>query len=99
MHQVGGELGQRDQHEPSQMHPGVGNLQIRFRHDLRAVEEQVQVHDPRRSPLREARTATCLLHLHKRLQQFLGTEGGLYLDDAIEKPAPRHILRFRLIEG
>jgi hypothetical protein len=80
------------------MHPGVRDLEIWLCDDLGAVQEKVDVHEPLLPPPPGLRAATGLLHLYDGLQKLLGGEGGLRLHHTIEKPPPRHVHRFRLIE-
>lgn len=91
-------LGQRHQHKATEMHPRVGNVKIRLGHDFRAVQEQIDIHDPCLSRFPRPRAAAGFLHLQDALEELLGAEGGFYLHHAVKKPPSGHIHRFRLIE-
>jgi hypothetical protein len=93
------ELGQWHEDKASKVHPGMWNLKVRLRNNLRPVEEEVDIHHPRLSSLPAARSPTGLLYLPEHLQKLLGRERGLHLRHAIEKPASRRVHRFRLVEG
>ena len=62
MHCIRGDPRQRLEDEPSLVHQRVGDLQIGFRENLIAIEDQVEVDDPR-APFLPARAAEGLLDL------------------------------------
>ena len=82
--EIRGELCERLQYEASQMHVRVGYLKVQLREDKILIQQEIDV-DHSWSPVTGWCSTQYLFHALDMAEKRLRAEGGLYLDDRVDK--------------
>src|SRR5882724_8431605 len=96
---VRGELGERQQDEAALVHLGVRDLQRAFGDGLIVEQQDIEIYDARAPAL-----ALDALASHRRLdglgalQEIVGLELGLELEDTVDEPRLRVAVRLAFVE-
>src|SRR5215475_6341007 len=100
VHDLRRQLGERQEDEPTLVHLGMRNLERPLVDDVLIEEQDVEIDDARAPALPlDALAAHGLLDGLQLLEQDLGLEIGLDLDDAVDEPRLRVAERLALVEG
>src|SRR5215475_8030898 len=100
VHDLRRQLGERQEDEPTLVHLGMRNLERPLVDDVLIEEQDVEIDDARAPALPlDALAAHGLLDGLQLLEQDLGPEIGIDLDDAVDEPRLRVAERLALVEG
>lgn len=100
MHEIRCELGEGDHDETAFMHPRMRNLQSFFIHDLRPVQEDIEVQSSRTpSQLPAPLSTVVFLYRQEDVQHPARRTGHLHLHDSVQvRPLPRYADRGGLVD-